>query len=332
MIGTAYLTGMCVGFSVSSWENYVSISQVHDLSNIHTSYFSTSLWMYNFQWFSKEFLLILLAISLLIILVLGFKIVSFKKDNEGKKALNESLRKKSDSLISANNDIQRFIRVVSHDLRSPLNSISAISELMTMEAEEIPPKEIEQYAGNIYDLTLRIDNLVNNMRDANKIDLGEVALDLQPVQTVALAKEAYDSLKVLGDKKSITTNLSIEDNIPNINADQDALKRVLENLINNAYKFSNEGSTVEINVQYLKEIGKVKISISDEGPGFTQDDRKKLYGKFSKLSAAPTGGEKTTGLGLFIVKNLVERMNGSIELESTPGKGSVFSVILDEAK
>jgi signal transduction histidine kinase len=201
-----------------------------------------------------------------------------------------------------------------------------------MEAEEIPPKEIEQYAGNIYDLTLRIDNLVNNMRDANKIDLGEVALDLQPVQTVALAKEAYDSLKVLGDKKSITTNLSIEDNIPNINADQDALKRVLENLINNAYKFSNEGSTVEINVQYLKEIGKVKISISDEGPGFTQDDRKKLYGKFSKLSAAPTGGEKTTGLGLFIVKNLVERMNGSIELESTPGKGSVFSVILDEAK
>jgi signal transduction histidine kinase len=324
---------MFVSTFVASLQNYASLPLALDISNrqiLHIFY--DPLVINNLQWLSQEILLTLLGISLVIIFFMGTRIMNTRKDSNNRETLNESLSNYPISSTSINDDVHRFIGIVSHDIRSPLSSISAISEIMAMDADQLPPEEIKEYAGNIQDLTVRINNLVSNMKDANRIDLGEVKLELNPLKAEAIAKEAYDSLKVLGNKKGIETTLSIQDNLPKVVADQDALKRVLENLINNAYKFSDKHSTVKIDVEYLKKESKVKLSISDEGPGFTQDDRKKLYQKFSKLSAVPTGGEKTTGLGLFIVHNLVERMNGSIHLDSTPGEGSVFSVILGEAK
>ena len=327
----ACLAGVCVSYGLNIGGNYVSSFLFIDIPGLLSSIILEPLLIFNVQWLSQEVLLMLIVLCLIIIFVLGIRLKSYRRDSKDQKTINESLTNRSAQVASLNENINRFISIVSHDLRSPLNSISAISELLAMDAEKIPPEEIRKYADNVHDLTMRINNLVNNMRDVNRIEMGEVSFNLKSVDTTKIAKEAYDSLKVLGDKKSITTTLNIEDSIPNIRADQDALKRVLENLINNAYKFSGEGSTVEIQAEYLTEEGKVSISVRDQGPGFTKEDRKKLYSKFSQLSATPTAGEKTTGLGLFIVQELVERMNGTIELDSTPGEGSTFSVILEEA-
>ncbi|MEQ8526118.1 HAMP domain-containing sensor histidine kinase [Gracilimonas sp.] len=332
MIGGTYLAGMLI-VSLSFWDRLCAISvgevglnYLLDFNPLGLLHFAGSL-----DWLTREALIILFSISLIGLLILGTILLSYKKQQERQDALNKSLSDGARNLSHLNDNIHRFIGVVSHDLRSPLSSITAISELLAMDADKLPPEEIEEYAGNIHDLTMRINNLVSNMMDANKIELGEVKINPKPISAEQTVTEVFNSLRILGEKKSIKTSLKIEDNIPDVLADQDALTRVLENLVNNAYKFSRPNSEVTITVQHLSNTDKVKISVGDEGPGFTKEDKKRLYSKFSKLSAAPTGGEKTTGLGLFIVQKLVHRMDGRIELDTEAGKGSVFSVILKSA-
>ncbi|MCP9291744.1 sensor histidine kinase [Gracilimonas sediminicola] len=332
MTGGTYQAGMLI-VSLGFWDSLCAIS----MGGMGLDYLLESITLGVFliagslEWLNRDTLLILFAVSLIGLIILSSILYAYRKQRKRQQEINKSLSEGARNLSYLNDDIHRFIGVVSHDLRSPLNSITAISELLAMDADQLPPKEIEEYAGNIHDLTMRINNLVSNMMDANKIELGEVKIKPEPISPEKTVTDVFNALKILGDKKSIKTILRIDDNLPLVVADQEALSRVLENLINNAYKFSHPDSSVTIKVEHLSAEQKVRISIGDEGPGFTEEDRKNMYNKFSKLSASPTGGEKTTGLGLYIVQKLVHRMDGRIELESEPGSGSVFSIYLKSA-
>jgi two-component system sensor histidine kinase/response regulator len=114
------------------------------------------------------------------------------------------------------------------------------------------------------------------------------------------------------------------------NVDPSAVEQVLDNLLSNATKFSNRGGTVEISVR--RDDGArppaVVLSVRDDGPGFSEEDREHLFERFVRLSARPTGGEPSTGLGLSIAKRLVELMGGEIALVSSPGQGAEFVVTL----
>lgn len=110
----------------------------------------------------------------------------------------------------------------------------------------------------------------------------------------------------------------------NIKADESHIRSIFENLLSNAVKFSESGSNVRVRLE--KEDDKAKISVIDNGPGITEEDQKSLFGRYVRLSNKPTGNESSVGLGLYIVKNLTESMNGSIRCESVPGKGSRFIV------
>ena len=332
MTGGTYQAGMLF-VSQGYWDSLYAIAEGVVRLNylLYFDSFGLLLFAGSLDWLTRDILLILFSISLIGLLILGSMLLSYRKQRERQNAINKSLSDGARNLSHLNDDIHRFIGIVSHDLRSPLNSITAISELLVMDSDQLPPEEIEEYAGSIHDLTMRINNLVSNMMDANKIELGEVKIEPERISPEKTVKEVFNALRILGDKKSIKTTLNVESNLPNVLADQDALTRVLENLVNNAYKFSEANSEVSITVQHLPDEDKIKISVGDEGPGFTEEDKKKLYSKFSRLSASPTGGEKTTGLGLFIVHKLVHRMGGRIELDTEPGKGSVFSIILETA-
>lgn len=111
-----------------------------------------------------------------------------------------------------------------------------------------------------------------------------------------------------------------------LNSDIALFKRIITNLISNAIKFSNSNTTVSVVVTVHNE-SEVKVSINDEGPGISQEDQKKLFNKFQKLSARPTGSELSTGLGLYIVKNLIEKLNGSVLVKSELGKGTQFVIL-----
>ena len=105
--------------------------------------------------------------------------------------------------------------------------------------------------------------------------------------------------------------------------------QVLENLVSNAVKYSPVGKNIFVRLK--KEAGAVRLEVQDEGPGLSAEDQKKLFGKFARLSAKPTGGEHSTGLGLSIVKKMVEAMNGKVWCESELGKGATFIVTMPEA-
>jgi signal transduction histidine kinase len=113
-------------------------------------------------------------------------------------------------------------------------------------------------------------------------------------------------------------------------ADQDYLARILDNLVSNAIKFSHPNTSVTVSLN-KKDTGKVQLAVKDEGQGIREDEMKKLFGKFSRLSARPTAKESSTGLGLYIVKSLVEELEGSIWCESVWEHGTTFFVELPVA-
>ncbi|MBO6794676.1 MAG: ATP-binding protein [Balneolaceae bacterium] len=228
-----------------------------------------------------------------------------------------------------NTDKNHFIGVVSHDLRSPLNSVMVLSEFMKDDPDMIDAETAKEYGSIIYNSTQQMQQLLNNMLDVNKIESKTAGVSTEEIQLENILKSAYSTLSIFGKEKDIVTILDIEGELPLVQADESAVHRILENLVNNAYKFSPEGRIVKI---CAKEIGtQVEISVVDQGPGFTDLDKTKLFKKFEKLSANPTANEKSTGLGLYIVKNLVQQMNGTILVESEQGKGTTFKVLLNKA-
>jgi signal transduction histidine kinase len=124
--------------------------------------------------------------------------------------------------------------------------------------------------------------------------------------------------------------IEIRTNFPNgestVLADASALDQVLDNLLSNALKFSPAGKRVFVSIRLLER--QVECVVRDEGPGFTTDDKARMFRRYDRLSARPTGGEPSTGLGLSIVRKLVLAMNGELSCESTPGQGSAFAIRL----
>ncbi|MBO6523430.1 MAG: HAMP domain-containing histidine kinase [Balneolaceae bacterium] len=234
----------------------------------------------------------------------------------------------SKEISRINKDKDHFIGVVSHDLRSPLNSIMALSSLM-VEDSKTSEKEVSEFSSIILSSSKRMESLINNMLDANKIETGNTKLILEPVSITQAIGEIADSTTLLGSEKDIKTNIEIDEDLPDVIADFDAVQRVLENLISNAYKFSPKGSTVTISA--TKEGNQVQVAVIDHGPGMSELDRSKLFTKFEKLSASPTGNEKSTGLGLFIVKNLMTEMKSTILVESELDKGTTFKILFNIA-
>lgn len=237
--------------------------------------------------------------------------------------------KSSKEISRINEDKNHFIGVVSHDLRSPLNSIMALSSLLNDDPKGSSPEEVQEFSSIILNSSKRMETLINNMLDVNKIETGNTGLKLTPISIESIIAEIAESMSHLGNEKGIATEIKIEDELPLVIADATGVARVLENLISNAYKFSPKVSTVSI-VANSKE-KQVQIAITDRGRGMSELDRTKLFQKFEKLSASPTGNEKSTGLGLYIVKNLMAEMKGTIHVESELDKGTSFKVLFNKA-
>jgi signal transduction histidine kinase len=265
--------------------------------------------------------ILIIALSILLVGVLFLLVVVDRSTKDKRKAASR--------LDNINKEKDHFIGVVSHDLRSPLNSIMVLSSIMKEDASSLTTDEIEEYSNIIQNSSKRMEHMVNNMLDANKIETGNAGLRLKEMNIKECLESVYHSTLILGNEKEIKTELHIEEGLPNIIGEPNAVSRIVENLMSNAYKFSPAGSTVTIKVS--DEGPQIQLAVSDKGPGLTDLDRSKLFHKFEKLSASPTANEKTTGLGLYIVKNLMKEMDGTILVESEHGNGTTFKVLFNKA-
>ncbi len=235
---------------------------------------------------------------------------------------NEKLSRRNQQLSDINHEKDTLMGIVAHDLKSPLNRIKGIADLMEFEGGLT--EDQMSYVRMTKDATQAGLDLIKDLLDVHMLE-ENVQPNYSAFDISAFLLEKTKSFIPAAEAKNIHLHISKVEN-GNVFLDADYLSRIIDNLLTNAIKFSNKNSMVEVSA--TRSNGSLNISIRDQGPGFSDKDKLQLFQKFKKLSARPTAGETSNGLGLAIVKTLVDRMNGSIELISDKGKGSQFIIKL----
>lgn len=234
----------------------------------------------------------------------------------------EALERTNLRLSRINEDKTHMLGVVAHDLRNPLHTIQLHAEML---ATETDPKELEEGSETIQRISLQLQEMIQHLLDLSQLEAGGMGLQLEPVEPLPLVESVLNMHAQKAALKGIHFEVRPSGVLPQVRADAFYLREVLDNLISNAVKFTSPGPPTRHVWAVLKP---GVIEIIDQGPGFSEEDQGKVFGRFTRLSARPTAGESSTGLGLSIVKAIVEAMAGEIELETTPGKGSTFRIRL----
>ncbi len=252
-----------------------------------------------------------------------------KKEVEKERENNMMLKKALDDVHLLNDKLKvmhdeknNLMSILAHDLKNPLQSI--LSSLKLMKNEKDDSEFREEMSENIREQSGRMLNLINRLLDYRAIESGSIKLNISSFEYETLISKLIKQANIHAVKKGITIFNNCSCGKLKIKSDAELFYQVLENLLSNSIKFSPNGSNIYIKCSSVN--GYTHFEIEDEGPGFSDDDIKKLYSNFAKLSAKPTGNEHSTGLGLSIVKKLCEILNAEIELKSVRNKGSKFII------
>jgi signal transduction histidine kinase len=228
----------------------------------------------------------------------------------------------NERLVHLNNEKNEFLGIAAHDLKNPLTVILGSTEMLGLTDE---PRQINKLLSSISGSANRMLDLITNLLDVNAIEQGKFTSNIEPCDMAALLQRSVENNQPAATRKSIAIRVGLSDGLW-AKADPAAALQILDNLISNALKYSPPNTTVYVHT--LPEANYILVSVRDEGPGISEADQKKLFQKFTRLSARPTGGESSTGLGLAIVKRLAEAMSGTIQCYSAPGTGSNFTLRL----
>jgi signal transduction histidine kinase len=237
-------------------------------------------------------------------------------------AMQRELTGKNVELAKLNALKNQFLGMAAHDLRNPLQGILFYSQFLLDDPEKLDASQTE-FITAIRDQSHYMASLVNDLLDVATIESGKLQLDLQPVDMVKLAQTNLTRNRLIASRKTITLNLEA-DAIPMLLLDAAKMEQVLDNLTTNAIKYSPPGSRIRIRLQ--NSAGEMLLSVQDEGPGIPPAEMDRLFKPFQKTSVKSTGGEKSIGLGLVIVKRIVAGHGGRIWVESQVGAGSIFYV------
>jgi two-component system sensor histidine kinase/response regulator len=219
----------------------------------------------------------------------------------------------------------KFLSTAVHDLKNPLSIIQTSSELISNHFDEDDKKQLLEYNQYIFSSTQNMFELIDNLLEINKIESGKLKpkLELIDIQTILI--NLIQRYQLLAKVKDINLRFDQKNhNSYQAMLDEKMIYRVLDNLISNAIKYSPYDKSVYIRL--IATETHIRCEIQDEGPGLSKEDQKKLFGQFARLSSQPTADEPATGLGLFIVKQLVETMRGKVWCDTEKSKGATFVV------
>lgn len=237
------------------------------------------------------------------------------------KKVNENLQDAYLKVLELNKEKNEFLGIAAHDLKNPLAAIKGFGNIL-MEEPEISRDEIEQFAQIIVSSSDRMFSIVSSLLDINKIEEGKIIVKYNEFEVHKSLLEIIESNKNAAKNKDIEIITDLE-NITAVN-DKEIFAQIIDNILSNAIKFSPVEKRIFVKLNRLDN--NFIISVKDEGPGFTEEDKVKLFAKFVKLSARPTGGENSTGLGLSIVKKLTELIGADIRVDSIYGQGAEFII------
>jgi signal transduction histidine kinase len=235
----------------------------------------------------------------------------------------QELQRLNKELESANQAKNEFLSKMSHEVRTPLAAIMGFSELLALSDLDERRKE---WTGTILKAGKHLLDLVNEVLDISRIEAGELSLSVEAVPVVPLLDDAIELIEPLADGRGVKVHPPvIAEGSGYVQADNQRLKQVVLNLLSNAVKYNREGGEVRVSVDAVGS-DRMRIAVSDSGPGIDRKSLTKLFTPFERLDAG--GDVQGTGLGLALSRSLVEAMGGTLEVESTPGEGSTFTIEL----
>jgi signal transduction histidine kinase len=244
--------------------------------------------------------------------------------------LEQTVKQRTETLEHANEQLRRvleqhneFLNIAAHDLKNPITSIIGFADILI--EEETSGPQTAEFLELMRDSALRMATTISQLQDTEMLDSG--TLILRPVREnlAAMIRDVLSRNEVQAAAKQIRVEFDFPTELY-CDVDPDYMPRVIDNLVSNAIKYSPRGSSVQVRLGTRS--GSVRLEVADQGPGLTEDDMQRVFGKLQRLSARPTGGESSTGLGLYIVHTLVNLHGGTIHVESSPGHGAAFIVHL----
>lgn len=236
-------------------------------------------------------------------------------------SINLELEKANILLQELNQEKNDLLGVVSHDLKNFIAGIKLSAEGMRAHKKTREDAALTSIAERIIGAANDISHLITSLLDNNALETGKLSFSFEKVNVTEACADLLDSYRPSLEMKRLRV-MAVADQDHFARADRMRLRAALDNMISNAVKYSPLGK--QISLVLTESDGMVRVAVSDEGMGFTDEDKKLLFQKFARLSARPTAGESSTGLGLSITKKIIDHMGGSIRLESERGKGSTF--------
>lgn len=240
--------------------------------------------------------------------------------------INSELDARNETLRELHREKNEFLGIVAHDLKNPLASIRLTADMLQRFSAKMSDAEKDERLKHISLIVERMMVIITNLLNDNALETRLLAVSITTVNVSEVVAMLVHEYKERATAKSIALHAALPMSPLYAQADSTMLYTVLENLLSNALKFSPPHTSVRLSIEAGDE--QCRILVKDEGPGLSDDDRRLLFGKFIRLSARPTGGEHSTGLGLSIVKKMVGAMRGRVWCESELGRGATFIVEL----
>ncbi|MCB0320073.1 MAG: PAS domain-containing sensor histidine kinase [Bdellovibrionales bacterium] len=236
----------------------------------------------------------------------------------------EDLKQTNAKLKELDNLKNEFLGMAAHDLRTPLGNVQLMSEML--QEDYLSEEQKAEFVRSIHRISTNMVVLLNELLDLTRIESGRIQLEREEVELQPFLNGIVNQYTLLGSKKEITISLKVEEGLGTVVFDPRRIEQVVNNLLSNALKFSALGT--EVSVLASKDSDGLRIAVIDRGPGIDPSEQEKLFKPFERISTLPTGGEKSTGLGLAICKKLVELHGGSIQVKSQKGEGCTFEFCL----
>lgn len=248
------------------------------------------------------------------------------------KSLNEqqrsmaTLKRRTSELQEANEHKNRFIANISHELKTPLNAVIGFADILMMAHHgDVSEKQLD-YLSRIHGAGKHLLAMICDLIDVMKLDLNALQLKLESFDLVEKTLELEKMLMSQVDDKGHNFNCILQEGMPEAVMDPVRYRQIVMNLLSNAIKFTPENGNIELNLSFVGDV--FTLSVTDSGIGISKRDQRRIFQDFIQLDSRLHRKHEGTGIGLALTRRLVDLMGGQLTVESTPGKGSVFTVTL----
>lgn len=243
------------------------------------------------------------------------------RDTSQRKQAELELKETSERLRILNNTKDRFMSIIAHDLRTPINGLLGYSEILTGDIEELTREEIKDYTTSIAEIALSANRLLTNILEWSRIQCGNITLTPSTVNIHSITERVFNLLLANATNKKITLQNNVAADT-GASIDENMFEIIMLNMVSNAIKFTNVGGLIEIEAATKNDF--LEVSVKDNGVGMTKESLNKIFDSEHLFTTQGTQKEKGTGLGLLLCKEFVERHGGVIRVESEQNKGTHF--------